>query len=139
MKTKQINTSLMETSENIIISIPEHELLTKHLQAANLSDYNKNRLHNVLKSASVVSEEAMPEDVVSLESMVKIREKESGREFEFQIVLPSHADIRKKRVSVFAPVAIAVMGFRVGDFVEWEMPDGIKSMEILSAEPKPAD
>ena len=127
----------METKEQIIISHPEHDLLSKHLEVAVLSDFNKKRLYEVLKNASVIKEEEMPADVVSIESFVKIKDQQSAREFEFQIVLPSHADFKRKTISVYSPMAIAIMGFRVGDVVSWEMPDGVKTMEILgvSAEP----
>lgn len=127
----------METKEQIIISHPEHDLLTKHLEVAILSDYNKKRLYDVLKNASVVNEDVMPADVVSIESYVKIKEQLSKREFEFQIVLPSHADIKMKTISVYSPMAIAIMGFRVGDVVHWEMPDGVKAMEILAVSATP--
>ena len=90
----------METKEQIIISNPEHDLLTKHLEVAILSDYNKKRLYDVLKNASVVNEDVMPADVVSIESYV-------------------------------------MMGFRVGDVVHWEMPDGVKAMEILAVSATP--
>ncbi|MBY0543344.1 MAG: GreA/GreB family elongation factor, partial [Sphingobacteriaceae bacterium] len=35
------------------------------------------------------------------------------------------------KVSIFAPISIALLGYQTGDLIEWEMPDGIKEFKIL--------
>ena len=118
-------------TEKLILVQREYDLLTKHLKASNLLDYNKKRLLTELKTASVVKEDDLPVDTVCMESEVEIREIESGKSFTFQIVMPAEANMQKKRVSVFAPIAIAILGYRIGSKVQWEMPTGVKIFEIL--------
>ncbi len=123
-------------TEKLILVQRDYDLLTKHLKASNLLDYNKKRLLTELKTASVVKEDALPVDTVCMESEVEIREIESSKSFTFQIVMPAEANMQKKRVSVFAPIAIAILGYRIGSKVQWEMPTGVKTFEILKVRNK---
>jgi regulator of nucleoside diphosphate kinase len=120
----------METKKLMLVQ-KELELLAKHLKASDLSAFNKKRLAAELESAVVVTESDLPADTVCMDAEVEIREVEAGKTFSFQIVMPVEADMQKKRVSVFAPIAIAILGHRKGATVQWEMPNGLKSFEIL--------
>jgi len=96
-----------------------------------MSDYNKSRLRKEIKEAKVFKDDELPKDVVSLYTEAKIASTENGQEFIFKIVLPKDADIKQKRVSVFAPISIALLGYQTGDLIQWEMPDGIKEFKII--------
>lgn len=119
-------------TEQLVIVQRELDLLTKHLKASNLSDYNKSKLLAELESAKVMEEDQLPEDAVCIDSKVEIQEINSGQKFTFEIVLPSEADMKKGRISVFAPIGIALLGYRIGAKVQWEMPNGLKTFTILS-------
>ena len=127
----------MET-EKLMLVRRELDLLKKHLKASDLSDYNKKRLLNELKTAVVMKDDDLPEDAVCIDSKVDIKEVNGGQRFTFQIVLPSEANMQQKRISVFAPIGIALLGYRVGSKVQWEMPNGIKTFEILKVKHKEA-
>ncbi|HEY0897183.1 MAG TPA: GreA/GreB family elongation factor, partial [Sphingobacteriaceae bacterium] len=109
-------------TEKLIIQQKELDLLNTHLLHSNLSEYNKNKLLEELKSAEIV--EHLPADVVGLKSLVEIQDKVSGQKFTFQLVLPAEANVRNNKVSVFAPIGIALLGYRTGSEVQWEMPSG---------------
>lgn len=123
-------------TEKLILVQREYDLLTKHLKASDLSDYNKKRLFTELESATVVEEDDLQPDTVCMESEVEIRETETGKSFIFEIVMPVEANMHKKRVSVFAPIAIAILGYKIGSNVQWEMPTGLKTFEILKVRHK---
>lgn len=120
----------MKTGTLILLQ-REYDFLTKYLKASNLSDYNKQRLLIELKSAVIVNEDDLPADTVRMDSMVEIKEIGENKSFTFQIVMPTEANMQKKRVSVFAPIAIAILGYRKNSHVQWEMPNGVKTFEIL--------
>lgn len=120
----------MENSK-IILAKKELELLKKHIGHLNLSDYNKTQLLSELNSAQVVNDENLPSDIVCLDSEVEIQEIESNQIFNFHLVMPANADMRKKKISVFAPIGTALLGYRVGSVVKWEMPNGLKTFKIL--------
>lgn len=117
--------------EQLIILKRELDLLKKHFKDCNLSDYNKKKLLSELESARVMKDDQLPEDAVCIDSEVEVREINSGQKFKFQIVLPSEANMKTNKVSVFAPISIALLGYRTGSQVQWEMPNGLKTFEIL--------
>ena len=119
-------------TEQLMIVQKEMELLKKHLKDSNLSEYNKQKLLDELKSAKVLHEEELPADAVCINSTVEIQENISGQKFTFEIVLPAEANMKKQKISVFAPIGIALLGYRVGSEVQWEMPNGMKTFTILS-------
>lgn len=118
----------------LLISQSDFDLLKTHLTRSgnNLSDFNKSKLSEELKSAKVVKDKDLPENVASLNSLVGIKNIESGQTFEFQLVLPGEADFKQHKVSVFAPIGIALLGYTIGSEIQWEMPDGLKTFEIIS-------
>lgn len=125
-------------TEQLMIVKKELDLLKKHLKDSNLSEYNKNQLLAELGSAKIVSEDELPEDAVCIGSEVEIQEVVSERKYTFQIVLPAEANMKENKMSVFAPIGTALLGYRVGSKVQWEMPNGMKTFDILKVNHKRA-
>lgn len=119
-------------TDHIMLVEKEQELLKKHLKDSDLTSYNKERLLAELEYASILEEGDLPEDTIRIESTVEIVERSSGRKYEFQIVLPAEANVKENKISVFAPIGVALIGYRTGSDVQWEMPDGIKTFTILN-------
>ncbi|HEY1007984.1 MAG TPA: GreA/GreB family elongation factor, partial [Sphingobacteriaceae bacterium] len=88
-------------NERLIILQRDLDLLRTHLMHSNLSDFNKSRLLNELKTAKIVK--VLPEDVVCLSSRVEIQEVVSKQRYTFQLVLPGEANMKYQKISVFAP------------------------------------
>lgn len=121
----------MKTS-TLTISKSDYELLQHHLVKSNMSEFNKAKLSDELKNAHVVKDKDLPPDVVAFNSIVEIKNIENEQKFSFQLVLPSEANFKANKVSVFAPIGVALLGYFVGSKIQWEMPDGIKTFEILA-------
>jgi regulator of nucleoside diphosphate kinase len=66
----------------------------------------------------------LPSDVVTLDSRVLVVGLDSGEERLFTLVLPSKANVDEGRISVLAPLGMAVLGYRSGNEIEWEFPGG---------------
>lgn len=123
----------------LILSKNDHELLTNHLKlSTGLSEFNRKKLSIELKTARVISVEDLPEDVVAENSFVEIRDIESGRTFNFHLVNPKDANIKTNRLSLLAPIGVALLGYRPGVEVDWEMPNGLKVFRIMHVE-RPAN
>jgi regulator of nucleoside diphosphate kinase len=120
----------MET-KTLSLSKSDFKLLKEHLEKSNMSAYNKEKLKTELKEATIYSEEDLPADVVCLKSEARIANTKTGKEFTFKLVMPEEANIKVQKVSVFAPIGIALFGYRTGDSINWEMPDGIQEFKIL--------
>ena len=122
-------------SNELLISKSDFDLLQLHLtrSGSNLSDFNKTKLKEELKSAKVVKDKDLPDNIASLNSIVGIKNIETGQTFKFQLVLPGEANFKQQKVSVFAPIGVALLGYPIGSEIQWEMPDGLKTFEIISS------
>ncbi|MEE1943765.1 GreA/GreB family elongation factor [Pedobacter sp. KR3-3] len=119
-------------TKSILLSKSDYKFLSEHLEKAIMSDYNKQRLREEIKNAKIFDDDQLPADVVSLYTETKIESTDNGQEFVFKLVLPKDADIKQQKVSIFAPISIALLGYQTGDLINWEMPDGIKAYKIIS-------
>lgn len=66
-----------------------------------------------------------------LNSRVVIKEGSKGKLIELVLVVPEKADIKEGRISVFAPIGTALIGFRQGAKIEWEVPSGNNTFNIM--------
>jgi regulator of nucleoside diphosphate kinase len=83
----------------------------------------------VLRS-SVVDQNSIPDDVVTMNSRVRLRDMDSGEIEIYTLVYPSMADPAENRISVLAPVGTAIVGSRVGDLIEWPVPAGTRRLLV---------
>ena len=49
---------------------------------------------------------------------------------QFQIVYPDQANIKENKISIFSPVATALIGYKVSDEIEWIVPSGMTKIRI---------
>jgi len=85
-----------------------------------------------LQNAKIVESGEIPADVVTMNSKVVLRDLLSNEDEEWVLCFPNHADIYENRLSVLAPMGIAMLGTRTGDTIEWETPRGAAKAEIVS-------
>ncbi|MGV3507889.1 MAG: GreA/GreB family elongation factor [Sphingobacteriaceae bacterium] len=115
----------------IILSKGIYQLIKNHLKQKNqLSDFNKKKLEMEIKSAKIVPGKEMPEDVVSINTNVQVRDIETENEFAFDLVSPGEAKVKNNKFSALSDIGLALIGYRVGEEVHWEMPDGLKRFRI---------
>ena len=77
-----------------------------------------------LKRAQQVKPEDILECVVTMNSRVRLQELKSKKVFEITLVYPQDVNINKRKVSILAPVGIAILGSKEGDVVELPVPTG---------------
>ena len=92
---------------------------------------NAEDLFAELKKAKLVSRDEFPSDVVRLNSTVRIKPADKDQVMELMIVLPDKADIKERKISIMSPVGTALIGFRQGENVKWQVPSGKKTFTIL--------
>ena len=119
---------------NIIVNRLDYIRIQKQINEARLNKTihapEAEKLLNELNSATIVNSNEIPGDVVTMNSVVKISFADSEKQLEFKIVYPDEANFKEKRVSIFSPVATALIGFRVGDLIEWMVPGGPTKIRI---------
>ncbi len=82
------------------------------------------RLEGELLRAKVVPRDRIPADLVTMNSRVVFENETTGERREVTLVYPDLADIAAGRLSVLVPVGTALLGLRVGQSIDWELPNG---------------
>jgi len=90
------------------------------------------RLQNLIRTAEVVSADAISTEKVSVGTKVTINDLSKNRELVYAIVGSEEADPWKKMISTDSAVGMALIGHKVGDQVTVELPKGSVVYEITS-------
>ncbi len=119
--------------QGIILSKEDYEILSRFVKSnsGGISNSGLRKLATELQSAKIVDQEKLPDNTVRMRSKVKIQIQGDNKEMKLQLVLPSEADIKQNKISVFAPLGSALIGYRQGDTIDWEVPGGTKVFKIL--------
>lgn len=88
-------------------------------------------LRERLKGAEIVKRKDFPDDIVSLFKRLRIKDLSTSEEIEYSILGEGDADLDRGIISYATPLARALIGHRVGDKVEVELPRGTVEYEIL--------
>lgn len=88
------------------------------------------KLSNELSEAVVVEPHEVPGNVVTMNSIVKISFPKLKKQVELQIVYPHEARIKEWKISVLSPIANALLGYKIGDEIEWLVPAGVTIIRI---------
>jgi regulator of nucleoside diphosphate kinase len=94
-------------------------------------------LEEELGRAKVVKSKNIPKNTVTMNSRVRITDLDSSKEIVYQLVFPREADISKNKISVLAPIGTALLGYSVGDEIEWSVPGGSRHIRIDAVEYQP--
>ena len=90
------------------------------------------KLEGMLKKARVIDEDDISIDVVSIGSTVTVLDVEFQEEVEYTIVGSAEADPYELKISNESPVGRTLLGKKVGDVVEVQIPDGATQYKVLS-------
>jgi regulator of nucleoside diphosphate kinase len=119
-------------AKKITLAQEDFDLLSYFVKnAKNFSQYSLQKLSLELEEAIVVSKDKLPENVVRLNSQVNLKIEEENKEINLRLVMPSEADFKANKVSVFTPLGSAIIGYQEGDLIDWEVPGGNKTFRIL--------
>ena len=87
-------------------------------------------LQEHVRRATLVPAREVEADVVTMNSRVRMRDLESGRNATFTLVYHGDAGTFDERLSVLSPLGIRALGARVGEILEWEVPRGVRRLVI---------
>lgn len=121
---------------SLILEKKEYVYLKRIL---NITGYSSNdqtqksieKLLDELKTAHIVDEEEMPEDVIRFNSKVTVV-SDTGWEKTMQVVIPSDRDLTQNKISVLMPMGAALFGYSNNDTLEWDFPGGKQQLKITS-------
>lgn len=122
------------TGKQIWITYYDLERLSSLIESSKIPGYQKKfylkQLDQELENAKVVSPQDIPRDVITMNSHVRIRDLGSGEKKEYILVFPSDARIEDGKISILSAIGTALIGYRVGDIIEWQVPSGLRRLKI---------
>lgn len=126
---------MKKTTNQLVLRKDDYTLLISYLNGGHgktaFDRRNAEDLHAELKKAKLVSNDDFPSDVVRINSTVRIKAEDKAEIMELMLVTPDKADIKEKRISIMAPIGTALIGFRQGQKVKWQVPAGNRTFTIL--------
>lgn len=92
-------------------------------------------LDNKLEKVRIIEEIKPPKDVVAIGVKVTLQNVDDGDEFAYALMGEDESDPSEGRISVYSPLAQGLLGKKVGEQVEIELPAGTRVYKILKTEP----
>ena len=125
----------MSKETNIHITKPDYERLTKLIEITREreSDTNReylDRLEDELDRAEMVQQKDIPADVITMRSTVRLKDLDTSEEMIYRLVFPTEANYDEGKISVLAPIGTAMLGYRRGDVIEWQVPSGVRRLGV---------
>lgn len=126
---------MKKTENKLILRKEDFALFNAYLKnARSQRTFNKQEADDLqaeLKKAKLVDNDDFPQDVVGLNSIVKIQSDSKKAAMVLKIVIPEEANIKENKISIMAPIGTALIGFREGQKVKWKVPKGYNTFTIL--------
>ena len=89
-------------------------------------------LQKILEHSRVIDPDVLPKDRVSLLSQVEFTNLATNARMKFQIVSPHEMDLEAGKISLKSPIGAALMGKKVGEIAEAQVPSGTLRLRIES-------
>ena len=123
------------TNQTIIMTMSDHadldELIrTNGTSRGKLDGPALSRLAGELARARLVSPDDLPADVVTMGSVVKVRDMDTKECMQLTVSWPEDANPHEGCINVLAPLGMALLGARVGDDIKWPVPAGARRLRI---------
>ena len=76
-------------------------------------------LHDEIDRATIVADDAVPANVVRINSKVEFIDDGTGRTRTVELVMPVDTDIEAGRISVLTPIGAGLIGLQEGQTIDW--------------------
>jgi transcription elongation factor GreA len=100
-------------------------------EAQGLLELKISKLQDLISNARVLDESKLDTSKVLLLSTVTIKNLKSGAIMKYTIVPESEADLKSGKLSVTSPISKGILGKKIGEKIEVQVPAGIVPFEII--------
>lgn len=100
-------------------------------EAQGLLEMRIARMEEMVASSRIIDESRIDTSSVQILNKVKIKNTLNNALVEYMLVSENEADIKSGKISVATPIAKGLLGKKVGDVVEIQVPSGVMSFEII--------
>ena len=106
------------------------ELILVAREFGNESEKYLKELEKELERGKVVESQDIPNTIITMNSKIRLLDIDTQEEMIYRLVFPNNADANEGRISILAPIGTALLGYKVGDIIEWKVPGGIAKLEV---------
>ncbi len=121
-------------SEQIIVTTGIYDAIKDTLRRKKVSIPEEKRLAEELRKAKQVLRRDLPKDVVTVERKETLKDHTLDVEHEYIFVPSTREKLKKNKHSILSEIALAVVGYKVGDIIDWPFKDGNRTIEIMKVE-----
>ncbi len=100
-------------------------------EAQGLLEMKIAKMEDLVANARLIDESKLDNSKVLILSKVRIRNTVNNAEMSYTLVAENEADLRAGKISISSPIAKALLGKKVGDKVEAQVPNGKVNLELL--------
>ena len=100
-------------------------------EAQGMLEMEISKLEETLSNARIIDESKLDSSKVLVHSMVKIKNLTNSATMQYKLVAQSEANLAQGKISVESPIGKGLLGKRLGDIAEVEIPNGNVKFEIL--------
>ena len=108
-----------------------YKAITDAKNSKTINSNEAEKLLSEISKAEIVPSEKIDKDVVTMNSEVKLFFENTQKEQSFKIVYPQDANLKENKISIFSPIATALIGYKIGDEIEWIVPGGMTKIKIV--------
>ncbi len=100
-------------------------------EAQGLLEMKISKMEEIYANARLIDESQLDTSKALVHSTVKIKNVTNGAEVKYKLVAQSEADLKSGKISVDSPIGKGLLGKKVGDIAEVQVPSGTMKFEIL--------
>ena len=100
-------------------------------EAQGLLELKISKVQELIRNARILDESKIDTGKVLIMSKVKIKNLKNNAEMTYTIVPESEADLKANKLSVDSPIARGLLGKKVGQTIEIEVPVGKLPLQII--------
>jgi len=100
--------------------------------AQGLLELKISKMESLLSRAQIIDASNLPNDEVHILSKVKVKNLNNQKEYEYLLVSPEEANLQLGKIALTSPVGKSLMGCKIGEIVNAQVPAGIIKFEVLS-------
>lgn len=123
------------SEQKIIVTTGIYDIIKDHIRRKRVTPKEEKILTEQLRNATQVLRRNLPENRVTVNRKVTIKDHTSGEEKEYIFVSTTKAKPKKNKYSILSDIAVATVGSKVGDKIDWPFRDGERTVEIMKVEP----
>ncbi|MDA3853610.1 MAG: transcription elongation factor GreA [Bacteroidales bacterium] len=100
-------------------------------EAQGMLELKISELKGKVANARIVDKSQIDTSKVQLLTTVTVKNKKNGATVSYEIVPDSEADLKNKKIAVNTPMAIGLLGKKIGEIAKVQVPAGLMEFEIL--------